>query len=267
MTITLIVPIYNEEPFLRRCLDSIENQTVKFDEVILVDDCSTDNSVSVATQYAFRNDWRLIVNKRNMGLSYTRNIGIKKAKSDYVAFLDSDDELTVNACEIMHDAIKQHKKYDMLQFNHLRHYAKINKTVKKYDNRDGAFDIRNIHDCACWWGAWNKVMKKSSISKLLRVELGKYGEDGVWILELLLDGKAIRTIDKETIIHYFDNQHSLTKSKGKRELALLDKVQREILAEHCGIDEPFENIRAIVKCIETCQDNPIYKAIRESNDE
>ena len=266
MTITLIVPIYNEEPFLERCLKSIENQTVKFDEVILIDDKSTDKSAQIAYEFAFKNGWRQILNANNRGLSYTRNVGIKKANSEYVTFLDSDDELTVDACEIMHNAIKQHKKYDMLQFNHLRHYAKINKTVKKYDNRDGAFDIRNIHDCACWWGAWNKVMKKSSISKLLREELGKYGEDGVWILELALDGKDIRTIDKETIIHHFDNQNSLTKSKGKRELALLDKAQREILAKHCGVDEPFENIRAIVKCIETCQDNPIYKAIRESEE-
>lgn len=266
MTITLVVPIYNEEPFLHRCLDSIENQTVKFDEVILIDDYSTDNSVRIATQYAFNNNWRLIVNKRNMGLSYGRNLGIKKANSDYVAFLDSDDELTVDACEIMHNAISRFSNDDMIQFNHLRHYAKINKTVKKHDNRDGLFDIHNIHDCECWWGAWNKVMKKSSISKLLREELGKYGEDGVWILELALDGKNIRTIDKETIIHHFDNQNSLTKSKGKRELALLDKAQREILAEHCGVDEPLENIRAIVKCIETCQDNPIYKAIRESEE-
>lgn len=267
MTITLIVPIYNEEPFLERCLRSIEKQTVKFDEVIMIDDRSTDNSVWVATQYAFRNDWRLIVNKRNMGLSYTRNVGIKKAKSEYVTFLDSDDELTLDACEIMHKAIEQYPKENFFQFNHLRHYARINKTVKKYDNRAGRFDVKNLHDCACWWGAWNKLMRKFAITKLLREELGKYGEDGVWILELVLDGAKIRTIDRETIIHHFENPNSLTKSKGKRQIELLDKAQREILAKHCGVDEPIENILAIIESIKICQENPIYKAIRESNDE
>ena len=263
MTITLIVPIYNEEPFLRRCLDSIENQTVKFDEVILIDDKSTDKSAQIAYEFAFKNGWRQILNANNRGLSYTRNVGIKKANSEYVTFLDSDDELTLNACEIMHEAIEQYSKENILQFNHLRHYAKFNKTVKRYANRNNRFNIANLNDCECWWGVWNKLIRKSAITKLMREELSKFGEDGIWILELALDGEIIHTIDKETVIHHFENEHSLTKSKGKREIEALDKVQREILAEHCGVDEPFENILTIIECIKTCQENPIYKAIRE----
>lgn len=265
MTITLVVPIYNELPFLERCLASIENQTTLFDEVILIDDASTDGSAGFASERAKQNGWHIIKKKANAGLSRARNDGIKRATSDYVTFLDSDDELTPNACELMHEAIRQNPDEEIIQFNHLRHYARINKTVRKYDNRAGVFDMTNLHDCACWWGAWNKVMKRKAITKLLRPELGKYGEDGVWILELLLDGHRIRTIDAETVIHHFENPNSLTKTKGKEQLALLDKAQREILAEHCGIDEPFENIRTIVKCIEDCQNNPFYKAIREES--
>lgn len=261
--ITLVVPIYNEAPYLERCLESIRRQTVPFYEVILVDDGSTDGSQDIASKHGLLNDWRVILHEKNMGLSSTRNEGIQEARSEYVAFLDSDDELTWDACEIMHKSIEAHPDENIIQFNHLRHYKRIGRTVKKYDNRDGIFDMKNLHDCACWWSAWNKVMRKTAITKLLRPELGKYGEDGVWVLELMLDGARIRTIDKETIIHHFENPNSLTKSKGKREIELLDKAQREILAEHCGVDEPFENIRTIVKCIEDCRDNPIYKAIRE----
>lgn len=268
MTITLVVPIYNELPFLERCFASIENQTVPFDEVILIDDASTDGSATVILKYVsalMGEGWCVLGKRKNAGLSRARNDGIKRATSDYVTFLDSDDELTLNACELMHEAIRQNPDEEILQFNHLRHYARINKTVRKYDNRAGVFDMTNLHDCACWWGAWNKIMKRDAITKLLRPELGKYGEDGVWILELLLDGHRIRTIDEETVIHHFENPNSLTKTKGKKQLALLDKAQREILAEHCGIDEPFENIRTIVKCIEDCQNNPFYKAIREES--
>ena len=263
MTITLIVPIYNEEPFLRRCLDSIVNQTVQFDEVILVDDCSTDKSLWIATDEAERNGWRLISNAKNGGLSYSRNVGIMNAASDYIAFLDADDEFVLDACEKMHKAIEKYPREDFLQFNHLRHYAPINKIVRKYDNRAGVFDIKNIHDCQCWWGSWNKVIKRKAIKFYYREELGKFGEDGVFMLEHLLQGARIRTIDADTVIHHFENKHSLTRIKGKKELALLDRVQREILAEHCGVDEPFENIAAIFKCIEDCQNNPHYKAIRE----
>lgn len=265
--ISIIVPIYNEKPFLERCFKSIENQTMKFDEVILIDDCSTDGSIDVALEYARKNNWRSFFNKQNHGLSFVRNVGIKNATSEYVTFLDSDDELMIDACEKMKQTIARYPKENFFQFNHLRHYAVLNKTVKKYDNRDGKFDISNLTECACWWGAWNKVMRKSAITKLLREELGKYGEDGVWILELALDGAKIRTIDKETIIHYFENPQSLTKSKGKREIALLEKAQREILAEHCGVDEPIENIFTIVECIKGCQTNTYYKAIREAKNE
>lgn len=267
MTIAIIVPIYNEEPFLRRCLKSIENQTVPFDEVILVDDASTDGSRGIVEHNAVHLGWKMILHDKNFGLSRSRNDGIKKAKSDYVTFLDSDDEILPDTCEKMHRAIEKYPEANFIQFNHLRHYAKINKTVKKYDNRAGVYDVNNLQECACWWSAWNKIMRRSAITKLLREELGKYGEDGVWILELVLDGARIRTIDDETVIHHFENPNSLTKSKGKRQIELLDKAQREILAEHCGVDEPIENIKAIIKCIEICQENPIYKAIRESQDE
>lgn len=267
MTITLVVPIYNEEPFLRRCLGSIVNQTVQFDEVILVDDCSTDKSGEIAREYACENGWRLIVNLENYGLSYSRNCGFMETALDgYIAFLDADDEFVLGACEKMHRAIEKYPHEGFLQFNHLRHYAPINKTVRKYDNRAGVFGIKNIHDCQCWWSSWNKVIKRKALKFYYREELGKFGEDGVFMLEHLLQGARIRTIDADTVIHHFENKHSLTKIKGKKELALLDRVQREILAEHCGVDEPFENIAAIFKCIEASYNNTNYKAIREGRE-
>lgn len=268
MTISLIVPIYNKAPFLRRCLDSIKNQTEAFDEVILIDDGSTDGSDRIMVEYLadmMGLGWS-VISQKNQGVSKARNAGVEYATSDFIVFLDADDELLPDACEIMHEAIKQYPHENFMQFNHLRHYAKINKTVKKYDNRSGVFNAENLQTCQCWWGVWNKVIKREALRFDFRPELRKFGEDGVFILEHILYGARIRTIDKETVIHHFEDLNSLTKSKGKAELLVLDRVHRGILAKRCDLDEPWANIKLIVDCIENCQTNPHYKALRGRRD-
>lgn len=90
--VSVIVPMYNVGEFLERCLDSIEAQTLEDIEVILVDDCSTDNTHAIATEYVARNDsWRIARNEVNRGLSAARNVGIELAQGDYIGFIDSDD--------------------------------------------------------------------------------------------------------------------------------------------------------------------------------
>lgn len=90
--VSVIVPMYNVEEFLERCLDSIEAQTLNDIEVILVDDCSTDNTRAIATEYVARNkSWRITHNKINRGLSVARNVGMELAQGDFIGFVDSDD--------------------------------------------------------------------------------------------------------------------------------------------------------------------------------
>lgn len=90
--VTVIVPIYNVAPFLDRCLRSLELQTFRDMEVILVDDCSTDGSLEIARRYAESSEsWRLVVHDGNKGLSGARNTGIALARGSYIGFVDSDD--------------------------------------------------------------------------------------------------------------------------------------------------------------------------------
>lgn len=260
--ISLIIPVYNEEPFLRRCLDSVINQTKPFKEVIIINDGSTDGSDTIIQEYCQKYKW-LYVYQKNQGLSAARNAGIVRARQKYITFLDSDDEYKLDAHQVMLNAIRKYPSANFIQFNHLRHYKKINKTVSKYGNPEHTYDIEHLFDCNCWWGVWNKVIRRTSINHFLRKELGHYGEDGVFILEHVLDGENIQTVADKTVIHHFENPNSLTKIKGKKELKLLDQAQIDILREHCTYAEPFINIKTIVKCIEECQNNPIYKQIRE----
>ena len=102
--ISIIVPVYNAEDYLKRCLDSLINQTYKNIEIIIIDDSSTDNSKEIIKKYASKdNRIRTFFSEINQGVSKSRNIGLKSFFGDYVLFMDSDDYLKDDALEIMLD--------------------------------------------------------------------------------------------------------------------------------------------------------------------
>ena len=262
-TITLIVPAYNEEQFIDRCIASIKKQSVPFDQVIFIDDHSTDGTTKSLLAVNGEQDWTCCRFIKNQGVSVARNKGIQEAKGDWVTFLDADDELLPDACAKMHEAIKKHgKETGWIQFNHLRHYASINKTVKKYWNPEGWIDVKNLHDKLCWWGVWNKLVKRSDIYWNFNEEM-RYGEDGIWVLQHLLDGAKIWQVNQETTIHHFENPNSLTKTKTAEQLDMLEDKLRYLLWQNASQADPYENIKAIIGCIDSVRENPVYKEIRK----
>lgn len=99
--ISIIIPVYNVEKYLRRCLDSVVNQTFSDWEAICVNDGSPDNSNKILAEYASRDKRFKVINKKNGGLSDARNTGLKKARGKYVLYLDSDDFIHPQALEIL----------------------------------------------------------------------------------------------------------------------------------------------------------------------
>lgn len=103
--VSIIVPVYNNEKYLRQCLDSIINQTFKDIEVILVDDGSTDNSASICEEYAKEDSRVVFIHSENKGVSNARNIGIDKSKGKFIMFCDSDDWIENDYIESHYDNI------------------------------------------------------------------------------------------------------------------------------------------------------------------
>ena len=115
MKISVIIPVYNVEKCLNRCVDSVLSQKYTDLEVILVDDGSPDNSPKVCDEYAKLDTRVKVVHKNNGGLSDARNFGLNEATGEYVSFLDSDDYFLQNfswACEV----VKNNQKYDVITF-------------------------------------------------------------------------------------------------------------------------------------------------------
>ena len=135
--LSLIIPVYNVEPYLAECLDSCINQTFTDIEIICVNDCSPDKSGEILNEYAKKDSRvKIITHKENKGLGGARNTGIEVATGDYCWFIDSDDYIILNACEILNDIIREFKT-DVIRFNRINYNFDIstgNKVILPQQN-------------------------------------------------------------------------------------------------------------------------------------
>lgn len=129
--VSVIVPIYNVEKYLERCLESLVNQSLQEIEIILIDDGSTDKSPLICDKYAKQDRRIKVVHKQNQGLGMARNTGLELASGEYVAFIDSDDFIEKNAYREMYDMIKA-ENAEMLITNY---YEYVTNTCEKKEMR------------------------------------------------------------------------------------------------------------------------------------
>ena len=117
--ISVIIPVYNVEKYIRYCLDSVINQTYKNLEIIIVDDGTKDSSGEIAEEYAAKDSRIKVIHKENGGLSDARNVGLDVATGRYIAFLDSDDVISLDFYEYLYNMIKE-KDYDIAECEFFR---------------------------------------------------------------------------------------------------------------------------------------------------
>lgn len=162
--ISVIIPVYNVERYVAQCLESILNQTYKFLEIIIVNDGSTDDSYNICKKYADTDKRIKLFSKKNGGVSSARNYGLSYVTGDYVYFMDSDDYLELNACEIM---IKNIKNFDLLCFNWSCTYKnnKIRNGVQtdKILSRNETLDLCVQNENSFSGYLWNKLFKADII--------------------------------------------------------------------------------------------------------
>ncbi len=168
--ISVIVPIYNVEPYIEQCLASLVNQTMQDIEIICVDDCGTDNSMQIAEKFA-KQDKRITIvhNEQNSGLSESRNNGVRACKAEYIMFCDSDDWFAPDMCEKMYTAITCDNADLAICGTEVIYEADHDR--KSSDDRyfaiqhggtiDLTQDIQNKYSVC----AWNKIYKREIINK------------------------------------------------------------------------------------------------------
>lgn len=208
--ISVVVPVYNVEQYLRRCVDSILSQTYKNIEVILVDDGSTDNSGKICDKYA-KNDKRIKVqHKDNGGLSSARNAGIKTMNGEYVSFVDSDDWIEPNYLEVLHENLKKNH-CDISMVKHFIDYPM--KSINASSGRRVKLDPHNCLNMMLYSedvdvSAWAKLYPTNIFNKI-RFPEGRLFEDSATTYKLI---DCVRNIflDSTPLYHYTIRDDSIT---------------------------------------------------------
>lgn len=188
-TITVIVPCYNVEKYVRKCLDSILNQTYKNLEIIVIDDCSTDNTRDILDEYASKPNIKYLKNEKNRGLAYTRNFGTKMASGAFIGFIDSDDFIGENYYQELYDSIvKEGSDIAIADVNIVYENNSVsNQLSKATDGGNKKIDFINNGLAA---SACNKLFKKDLIASYSFLE-GKINEDIAAVIPAMVYAKKL----------------------------------------------------------------------------
>lgn len=216
--ISVIVPIYNVEKYINKCVDSILNQTYQNLEVFLVDDGSPDNCGSICDLYAEKDDRVKVIHKQNGGLSDARNVAIDKMSGKYVTFVDSDDYLDLNYVEKLYTAIKKNDAdmsvgsyayitEDGKIINHPKNTGKI----EVFEQEKALYELLDSRKFSN--SAWGKLYKAEHFSDI-RYPFGKIYEDVPTTYKLFFKSSKIAYVD-EILYFYLYNQKAISKQAFK----------------------------------------------------
>lgn len=241
--VSIVVPIYNVEKYLNRCVDSILNQSYKNIEVILVDDGSPDNCGIISEQYAKQDHRVKVIHKANGGLSDARNFGMNEVTGEFTLFVDSDDWLDTNMIDIMINEIKS-SNADVVQVafyyaynNYLlyddRYYSEKMEPIY-LDNKELMRElvinerVKNF--------AWGKLYK-TSIIKDINFKKGALFEDVFWAHQVM------KRVNKYSILHkplcyYFQREDSIVSKYSVRNLDILKGLKER----HKFIEKYYKNL-------------------------
>ena len=212
--ITIIVPIFKVEPYLRRCVDSIVNQAYRNLEIILVDDGSPDNCGVICDEYAIVDSRIKVIHKPNGGLSDARNAGLDIAKGDYIGFVDSDDFIHPMMFKDLFEQLEKNEA-DIAQCSFLRvsgdEMVNLSEphNLKVISNME-ALEYIYTPFCVDYIVAWDKLYKKE-LFKELRFPKSKIHEDEFTTYKLFYRSKKIVTTDKK-YYYYFQSPNSIIRS-------------------------------------------------------
>ncbi len=220
--ISVIIPVYNVEEYLDRCLESIVNQTYKNLEIILVDDGSPDNSPQMCDEWTKKDSRIKVIHKKNGGLSDARNVGVDNAAGEWIYFIDSDDYIELNALEILINAAVNNDcdmavaMYDNVVNGEIWH----NNFGSKIDVMTSANYVKEYYDNvfnkqfllgSCQIIACNKLIKKS-IAETIPFPVGKLHEDEFTTYKLCYKCRKIAFV-REALYFYVRHNSSITITK------------------------------------------------------
>jgi glycosyltransferase involved in cell wall biosynthesis len=237
--ISIIVPVYNAEKYLHRCLSSIVMQTFADFECILVDDASTDNSPAICDEYSI-NDKRITVihNEKNIGCPQARKTGLGMAKGDYVLYIDSDDWIENTMLEKLYKKAEN----DNMDFVSCNYFSDDNREKIAFINPDRNFILNQIFNFTFLHNVWNKLIKREIYEKI-EFPQADWAEDRVITVQTVYYAQKIGHIEN-FLYHHCTHDESMTYNKNM-------KFKR--------ITERYENWKLVISFLESKYEKDIIQ--------
>lgn len=250
--VSIIIPIYNAEENIKKCLDSIIKQDYLNLEILCINDGSKDNSKKIIDTYQKKDKRIVVINKENSGVSDTRNLGIRLAKGNYIMFIDADDYISNDYIKVLMDVVKKNNsEYVISGYTEISNNTKKEKSIYKKENQ--VFDISypkqigNLLETFEINPCWKQLISKRVIYKN-NIEFDKnikYGEDMLFSLECYIASKKT-TYVKNYGYFYIINDSGAMRKKDIKSLEKRfsdNKLTTEIITRKYNIDT--ENIKKI----------------------
>ena len=259
--VSIIIPVYNSEKTLKKCIESVINQTYKNIEILIINDGSKDKSLNIMNEYKNKDERIIVINQKNKGLSGARNTGINNATGDYITFIDSDDYIKPN---LVKDTIKIFEEYecDVVRNNYELSYEngknelrnemyEENRIINIEEKKEEL--IQNILLGKVQSYSWLLTIKREILDKnnLKFDEDIFFMEDIVFIIRLIFCIKNIYFVREPNYFYYQSNENSLTKDTKKyvkniNNILVMKKRLEKILK--MNINE-FENYIKIINTV------------------
>ena len=207
--VSIIIPVYNCEKYIKKCIESLLNQTYKDIEIVIVNDGSIDNSLQICKEYEQLSNIR-IYSKQNGGVSSARNYGIEKASGKYIIFIDSDDYIDIECVEKL---VKNNVFNSLICLNYCK-YINNKKIVTSYGQYNRSEFISGVLKGNIHGGICGILFEKEKIGSIRFDNNTFFMEDTIFLFNYINRVDRIKFVDNNCFYYYVENVSSITKSKG-----------------------------------------------------
>lgn len=248
--ISIIIPVYNIQKYLRECLDSAIGQTFCDIEIICVNDGSTDDSQNIIDEYAERDSRIVKVEKFNGGLSSARNAGMDVARGKYILFFDSDDIVDSELCARTFEKAEV-LNADLVFFNaiHFTCGCISSKCFFNYPDVEGIFCPRNFPLVLMQVSAWNRLYRRELVKNVRFID-GLYFEDQPFSAEVNIIAERAAIIDQSLYYYRKDNQSCITMNP-QTSMGIFSSFDalKQVLDKYDKKDELYNSVYATVELV------------------
>lgn len=245
--VSIIIPVYNKEDYIERCICSVMNQTYRCLEVILIDDCSPDGSMAVAKRVIAESEnskdleFVFLKHEKNLGLSEARNTGIRAASGDYLFFLDSDDAFTPSCISLMMEQVRMHPDVELVQGYTVSvpddiyyHTEELGRMGYWESNLLYVYEMNRMQNFPIT--AWNKLLNRDFVVRNnLFFMKGIIHEDLHWMFYVARCVSRFAFIPETTYMRYYTPNSIMTSLKPQESCACMAKILYDVVPK---IDYP-----------------------------